>query len=255
MTPAHFVKNCLVLELQRATPRHIEDQHAPAPGLGMPKATEQRQTQKGHSSQGQDGTFAELLGNHTSASRYPWQILTVMATTYAEIAWTWGYSWLVIQETLETLRIWRRRGFSYQVTNGVMHQHWPCSPHIMFECHMEGNHRKTSLPRIDRSCGSAGDKKIGSWSPNCKSGYHLPIKPGNGKLVNYPCTSDLTIWKFRHIKDWDVPLGEQRNFQQPSCATQAPNPKDNTLANADGIAPGTTWPKKRHQHPENNLGF
>ena len=71
MTPAYFVKNCLVLELQRATPRHIEDQHAPAPGLGMPKATEQRQTQKGQSSQGQDGTFAELLGNHTSASWYP----------------------------------------------------------------------------------------------------------------------------------------------------------------------------------------
>jgi hypothetical protein len=105
------------------------------------------------------------------------------------------------------------------------------------------NHRKTSLPRIDRSCGSAGDKKSVHEVPTASldtSGYHLPIKPGNGKLVNYPCTSDFTIWKFRHIKDWDVLLGEQRNFQQPSCATQAPNPKDNTLANADSIAPGTT---------------
>ena len=50
------------------------------------------------------------------------------------------------QETLETLRVWRRRGFSYQVTNGVMHQHWPCSPHIMFECQMEGTIERPVCP-------------------------------------------------------------------------------------------------------------
>ena len=254
MTPAHFVKNCLVLELQRATPRHIEDQHAPAPGLGMHKATEQRQTQKGHSSQGQDGTFAELLGNHTSASRYPWQILTVMATTYAEIAWTWGYSWLVIKKH------WKPCGYGGEGGSPTRWQMGSCTsigPALLILC----SNVRWKEPSKDQSAQNRPQlrkrrwQKIGSWSPNCKSGYHLPIKPGNGKLVNYPCTSDLTIWKFRHIKDWDVPLGEQRNFQQPSCATQAPNPKDNTLANADDIAPGTTWPKKRHQHPENNLGF